>query len=736
MFTYQGQMSDSHLRAAVRVALAARGLEFEPAYFAAQSAAQWELGLTLRREIIADIPGGHSFDRLEDLEPDLWRRVPLIAGLGYRQTALFQSISSCPHLSHSDLERQAAILGGAFNLVITLVDHCIDERGAGESIFLVLNEAVIKGIFASPGKAAVQLQLMARESQTLAEQFLLSLIALCCSYGENLLALTGNNEAWKSLGGVILLLLQSERELAAASWASPSEMRRMLPSVETKSALPSLACMHIACLAHAPSESEVDGALRATAERIGKLFWRIDDIVDLLKDWRSGSPNALLLPIADRLDREKRAYASDTDIYDEVEACAEEIASLAELGQHAIATGNDQLSGSPQEVKIFAWLLLAGWTGWRETHASPRHVHHAGDAAVRSSELALRYLMQQHDHGYEEATHYLHFPRLVDGRVRYETCPSILSHRAVIFDALLDGVDAGFRVSQSLLARDAMTILQCKHPDVRGGWSYIQQAPELPPDADDLGQVLQVLVRYGGQDLASICDEAIRLVLDGANDDGGFDTWILDPCGNSFADQKIRDYLPVMGGSGVHVEVVANLLYGLLLYDPQRYRHALHRAVHYLEGTQSAEGSWHSKWYAGPYYGTWRVISVLSRLAPASASLMHARRFLFASQRPNGGWGEHASDPLSTSLALLSLCSSVMAPVEEVIARGVDYLVHSQGAEGWWPSCPWICFPTADGMVTHGSASATTAFCLKALIARQEFSVLQYQVELSKVTYE
>jgi hypothetical protein len=42
-----------------------------------------------------------------------------------------------------------------------------------------------------------------------------------------------------------------------------------------------------------------------------------------------------------------------------------------------------------------------------------------------------------------------------------------------------------------------------------------------------------------------------------------------------------------MGGWGVHSEVMANLLYGLILYDPVRYQEAMLPAVRYLESVQN-----------------------------------------------------------------------------------------------------------------------------------------------------
>jgi squalene cyclase len=239
--------------------------------------------------------------------------------------------------------------------------------------------------------------------------------------------------------------------------------------------------------------------------------------------------------------------------------------------------------------------------------------------------------------------------------------------------------------------------------------------PELPPDADDLGQVLQVLSRLGGNALAATCEEPLRLVLDGADADGGFSTWILDPRGRSPADARVRAYLPVMGGWGKHAEVIANLLQGLLLHDPGRYAEPLARGAAYLESVQAADGSWASRWYRGPFYGTYRALAVLTALRPADApALARARAFLHGSRHDDGSFGEDGNGPLSTGLAALALASlGEPAATEDAIRT----LLGLQEADGGWPACPWIVFGTTDGQEVYGSRTITTAFCLKALIA-------------------
>jgi hypothetical protein len=719
---YRGEMTDTHLRAAIRIALAARGLEFDHDRSSADSAEQWSNGVALRDKILASSVGS-GFWCLQQFMPEMWDRAPLVLDLGFRQTSLFQTLIA----EKTDFAGEAAVLGAAFNLAITCIDYFADELGVADRLFNLLDASLIRNIFVAPSLAAGQLASQTRQSEDGRERFLLGLVAFCASSGCRLLQATRNQAAWEDLGRVIAQLLESEREVARSVWPSHSDARRLLPYVEAKSCLPSVASLHVARLAYPPGAIVSGRDLLRIARRVGTMFWRIDDLVDVLRDLRAGTPNGVLIGLADRLAAEGRPFASDKDIYDEVDRNAQELAELVDFNSGIEPVEVAHTVAQRDGLLRFAESVITGWTSPPGGGESFRRA-----AAPKSKDgadvcVALTFLLSQQANGYQEAIHHLHFPRMLDEGVRYETQPSLLSHRAVILDALLDAAEAGLDCPSRVLAAECVAILRSKHRDVRGGWSYIQEAPELPPDADDLGQVLQVLTRFGGHDLASICEEAIRLLLDSSEEDGSFCTWILDPDGNSFAHERMRSYLSVMGGWGIHPEVVANLLYGLCLYDPTRYRAPLHRSVTYLERVQSANGSWSSKWYTGPFYGTWRAVSVLSRLTPASKTLARARGFLLAGRNPDGGWGEGSSEPLSTALALLSLCLDGVQPDAAVLLAASTYLSRTQRSDGGWVSCPWIFFPTVDGPVEHGSASVTTAFCLKALLTARHLLGQQFE---------
>ncbi|MEO7143309.1 MAG: hypothetical protein ABI165_07365, partial [Bryobacteraceae bacterium] len=89
---YKGEMTNSHLRAAIRLALAARGLEFEPGDSPAAAAEQWRNGVKLRQEILAGSMGPAGAGAFQQMEPGFWDRIPLITDLGFRQTSLFNDL--------------------------------------------------------------------------------------------------------------------------------------------------------------------------------------------------------------------------------------------------------------------------------------------------------------------------------------------------------------------------------------------------------------------------------------------------------------------------------------------------------------------------------------------------------------------------------------------------------------------------------------------------------------------
>lgn len=727
MLTYHGVLDNHHLCAVIRVALRANGFTVDNAEYNRIVTEQWQLGSWLREQqlprLFSAFVNVEDYNAIAEVDPYLWDRLPWIAGLGFQQTSLLHSLTPVS----SDVDTAVGLLGATFNTAIAILDYVADERVEKGELFALLQGNLVQSIFDDTINIESVFAAFYNRISSPQLRLLFALIASCAAQGRLLRRRSGNDTAWANLGKTIASLFEAERKVSLWNFDRDTDVDSLLLALERKSAMPSLAMLQISNLTLPQLKEPLKVSQRAS-EVLGRVFLLVDDLVDLLLDCRRNTPNSIMLHLAKSNAQQGRAYIHDTDVYDIV---AETVRNLAEmLRADEFEVSNPVLA----PVMNFASTMIASWVDWHLDSSDVEQPLKLTTKELRSPEvmplvLATNLLLSQQRDGYREAIHHLCFPRSYSDGIRYETHPALLSFRAVVLDGLLDAYAGGLPVPRWVLDSEALSILRAKHRDVRGGWSYITSVPELPPDADDLGQVLQELYRVGGSLLASTCDEAIRLTLDSARPDGGFPTWILDPRGRSLLDYQMQTYLEIMGGGGIHPEVVSNLLYGLILYNKPCYQDAILRATKYFENVQNEQGAWMSQWYAGSYYGTYRVILVLSYLTPNSAALCRASNFLLNSQHSDGGWGDHCSEPLSTAFAILALTALGIKAEDTAIKRGTDYLIKTQQTDGGWSANTWIAFPWTEahwqngsnshGMIEYSSRTIATTFCLKALLAQQ-----------------
>ncbi len=189
---------------------------------------------------------------------------------------------------------------------------------------------------------------------------------------------------------------------------------------------------------------------------------------------------------------------------------------------------------------------------------------------------------------------------------------------------------------------------------------------------------------------------------------------------------------------GKDYEVIANVLYGLYLYDYQNFKDGIEKGVSYLERMQSQEGYWDSTWYWGKFYGTYVAVRIIKAVKPGSPSLKRAEEFLINSQNYDGGWGDIGSDPLNTALALLSL-SFLGSSSYETYIRGIKYLCLTQNKKGYWDKVEFIKMDVGKTTYTYKSKVITTQFCLKVLLALINLPFLNLKGKkgaLQKVDYK
>ena len=176
-------------------------------------------------------------------------------------------------------------------------------------------------------------------------------------------------------------------------------------------------------------------------------------------------------------------------------------------------------------------------------------------------------------------------------------------------------------------------------------------------------------------------------------------------------------------------DVIANVLYALVLYDRTRFTEIIQRGINYLEGQQEAKGGWKSTWYCGANYGTYMCLRLLATAAHESAAMQRGLHFLRHAQHADGGWGSNGeSDPLNTAFSLLGLaaahtCGENTEGDRAQARRAFCYLRNCQEADKGWPSCEFIRMKMgrttgeAERVLTYGSRTLTTTCVLKALLA-------------------
>jgi squalene-hopene/tetraprenyl-beta-curcumene cyclase len=126
---------------------------------------------------------------------------------------------------------------------------------------------------------------------------------------------------------------------------------------------------------------------------------------------------------------------------------------------------------------------------------------------------------------------------------------------------------------------------------------------------------------------------------------------------------------------------------------------AVAEGIAYLRRTQLAEGSWYGRWGLNYVYGTWSVLCALNAAGVSHQDPMIRKSvdWLVSIQNADGGWGEDGdsyrlnyrghepsvSTPSQTAWALLGLMAAGQAQ-HPAVARGVDYLLTAQQADGLW----------------------------------------------------
>ncbi len=337
---------------------------------------------------------------------------------------------------------------------------------------------------------------------------------------------------------------------------------------------------------------------------------------------------------------------------------------------------------------------------------------------------ALNYLMIEKENGYAEMLHVMRLPSSEFKTYQKESTLAAgdIFQRTILVETYLS-LKKYFRGDklEKIIEEDISAVLDLKYKEGKGGWNYLPGYPLLPPDSDDLAQVIRILVSAKLDKMNEILDDHINVAVKyNRNPDGSFKTWILDPEDAGKNGMRLKTAVENYWGDyrGRDIEVTSNLLLSLLLYDRLKYSDIITKGLETVISAQNEKGCWESIWYWGPYYGTYIAVRLLTEMRTGEDILKKTKDFLLSARGPDGGWGINGSDPLNTSLSVLILKDiekNEMFVPAEVFDGALSYLTNGQESQGCWDKVNFIRMRLGEADRFYGSRTVTTAFVLRAL---------------------
>ncbi|BFO68094.1 prenyltransferase/squalene oxidase repeat-containing protein [Chryseobacterium sp. KCF3-3] len=288
--------------------------------------------------------------------------------------------------------------------------------------------------------------------------------------------------------------------------------------------------------------------------------------------------------------------------------------------------------------------------------------------------------------------------------------------RALLNDCLLD-ITKSFDINaKDFFENENQYLLERKNEDEIGAWSYFPTVQEIAADIDDLGQIIQQFIRTDNKHLISIhCLKAINIVInERIQPSGGIETWII-PKDNLTKKQMKQDlFNSTKWGRGADVEVVANFIYALTLFDAEKYKLTISKAINYIISEQKDHGYWEARWYYGKFYGTYVCLRLLNEFpSEYKSSKQKIKNFLINSQNEDGSFDEEQYKNLSTSFAIFCIKLLKAPELAEAKRKAQKYLLDNQLIDGCWNSENFIKPKSHE---PYKSKTLSTAYVLKALL--------------------
>jgi len=262
-------------------------------------------------------------------------------------------------------------------------------------------------------------------------------------------------------------------------------------------------------------------------------------------------------------------------------------------------------------------------------------------------------------------------------------------------------------------------------------WSYFPTVKEIAPDADDLGQMMQVFLKQGKKTIVNnYCLGGVNILLSDCynKETGGIETWIIPKLNQTENQKRQKEFNDSKWGSGPDIEVMANFLYALSIADFEKYKDFIEKGTKYIFSKIENDSFWNSRWYYGWQYGTMVCVRLAVELSKFNIKFKNKysehferiRNYIVSNQNENGGWSidlSSASDSLSTSLCLITFMLFDNFDDLQYVKKGILYLEQNQNSDGSWEAVPFIK-PRLNE--PYKSKEITTSYVLNALTTYNE----------------
>jgi squalene-hopene/tetraprenyl-beta-curcumene cyclase len=347
----------------------------------------------------------------------------------------------------------------------------------------------------------------------------------------------------------------------------------------------------------------------------------------------------------------------------------------------------------------------------------------AADGWYQLARESCRFLLREAKNDFSEAGHVMPFPKEQGFTADQEMQCGDIFQRAIIADAMSAAARAGICNVDELIDREIGYLVSKRITSDPGGWKYFPCLPELPPDADDLAQVIILLHQSGRHDLiADYCTRPLEVLLsEGVMDDGGIETWILPKEGNR--EQALQlEWARKAWGTGADVDVMANLLYALHLLDEVKYKTIIQAGTDYIIRRQQANGTWEATWYFYHHYTAYICNRLIGLVCPGADAL---RKSVAHTLNCDFAWtaADNVFCPttaLGTALSILAAPAAVLTPIQ--LNCLLVFMARSGNEKMGWPASDFIKMQLGrpsgrvHDVLGYGSRTITTAFVLKAAL--------------------